>query len=137
VENEKSEVRIPKRKRGGQPGNSNRLRHGRYAAETLALRKHVSRVTRTARHVIVRAKMFLRVYEAVAAKRRREKSQSPARISVQALMISSLFFMRRWKMPDFSNASMSRVRPWRAKIASGSWMSAPSLAGSSPMFSMV
>src|SRR5579862_4361065 len=56
MENAKSEVRIPpKRKRGGQPGNTNRLRHGRYAADTLTRRGQVMGLTRLARHVLVRS----------------------------------------------------------------------------------
>ncbi|GEM_PF-4291774 len=138
MENAKSEVRIPpKRKRGGQPGNTNRLRHGRYAADTLTRRGQVMGLTRLARHVLVRVKMILRARKALKAKRRRAEAHSPARISVQALMTSSLFFKRFWKMPDFSSASMSRLRPWRANTSSGSWINAPSLAGSSPMLSMV
>lgn len=137
MENAKSEVRMPKRKRGGQPGNMNRLRHGRYAADTLTRRKQVMGLTRLARHALVRVKMILRSRKALRRKKQDAQAHSPARISVQALMTSSLFFSRFWKMPDLSSASMSRLRPWRANTASGSWIRAPSLAGSSPMLSMV
>ncbi len=131
MENGKTEVRI--RKRGGQPGNTNRLRHGRYTAERIARRGQVMRLTRLGRHALLRVKMILRARKAL----KRKKAHNPARISVQALMTSSLFFSRFWKMPDLSSASMSRLRPWRAKTSSGSWINAPSLAGSSPIFSIV
>lgn len=38
----------PQRKRGGQPGNSNALRHGRYGAEYISLRKIVGFMRRRA-----------------------------------------------------------------------------------------
>jgi hypothetical protein len=64
----KSEVRIPDtapRKRGGQPGNRNRLRHGRYAATTIERRKEVAALGRLARHALTRVKMILRARKAL------------------------------------------------------------------------
>jgi hypothetical protein len=36
---------------GGQPGNRNALKHGRYTAEALALRRHVRELLRAAREL--------------------------------------------------------------------------------------
>jgi hypothetical protein len=43
---------LPARRRGGQPGNSNRLIHGRYARRFLLRRAHVRGLLRDARAVI-------------------------------------------------------------------------------------
>ena len=53
------------RKRGGQPGNRNRLRHGRYAATTIGRRKEVMALGRLARHALTRVKMILRTRKAL------------------------------------------------------------------------
>jgi len=63
-----NEVRMPDaapRKRGGQPGNRNRLRHGRYATATIGRRKEVMALGRLARHALTRVKMILRSRKAL------------------------------------------------------------------------
>lgn len=52
---------IPLRRRGGQPGNTNRLIHGRYAGATLARRAHVRNLVRNARDTIAEMKLVKRV----------------------------------------------------------------------------
>ena len=48
----KPEKRIGRRRRGGQPGNLNALKHGRYTAEAKAERRFVRELLRTARESI-------------------------------------------------------------------------------------
>ena len=48
------------RKRGGQPGNRNRLKHGDYSAGRIAQRKEIAALLCKARHAIVRAKWIAR-----------------------------------------------------------------------------
>jgi hypothetical protein len=43
---------LPPRRRGGQPGNSNRLIHGRYTRRFVARRAHICSILREARQVI-------------------------------------------------------------------------------------
>ena len=67
----KNEVRIsepPKRRRGGQPGNRNRLRHGRYAKAAIERRKQVTTLARLGRHALVRIRMILRARRALKRK---------------------------------------------------------------------
>ncbi len=49
---DKHEKRIGRRKRGGQPGNLNALKHGRYTAEAKAQRRYVRDLLREARATI-------------------------------------------------------------------------------------
>jgi hypothetical protein len=70
----------PPRKRGGQPGNRNRLRHGRYAAVTIERRKDVTALGRLARHALTRVKMILRARKAL----KRVRSALPAPLSSPA-----------------------------------------------------
>src|ERR1700754_382707 len=54
----KSEVRIPRR-RGGQPGNTNRRIHGAYSKAAIARRKEVMALVHRARRLIADAKAVL------------------------------------------------------------------------------
>jgi hypothetical protein len=63
------------RKRGGQPGNRNRLHHGRYAAVTIERRKEVTALGRLARHALTRVKMILRARKALKRVRSAPLSQ--------------------------------------------------------------
>src|SRR5882672_6254241 len=60
----KHEVRmgaeISRRRRGGQPGNCNRLKHGDYSAARIGRRKEIAQLLRRARHAIVRARWIAR-----------------------------------------------------------------------------
>lgn len=51
---------LPRRRRGGQPGNTNRLIHGRYAGRFLARRAQVRSLLREARTVIAELNMARR-----------------------------------------------------------------------------
>ena len=55
----KTEVRI-KRRRGGQPGNRNRLLHGRYTHTAQAQRQAVRALLKAARDLTIRAAMVAR-----------------------------------------------------------------------------
>jgi hypothetical protein len=61
----------------------------------------------------------------------------PLRISIQALMILSLSFSRRWKVPLFRKVSRSRWMPRLANTESGTLAMAWVLAGALPIWAMV
>src|SRR5262249_2505183 len=63
-----------------------------------------------------------------------EVDYNPARISLQAFTIASLFLRRRWNVPLFKNVSISRGIPKLWNTASGSFTSCSMFAGPSPMF---
>lgn len=54
------DAEILRRKRGGQPGNRNRLKHGDFSAARIARRKEISQLLRKARHAVTRAKWIAR-----------------------------------------------------------------------------
>lgn len=56
------------RKRGGQPGNRNRLRHGRYSQEFAARKAEIDRAIAAAKALLVRVEMILRMRKALKAK---------------------------------------------------------------------
>jgi hypothetical protein len=60
-----------KRKRGGQPGNSNRLRHGLYSRTWLAQRDESRTLRRRTRHLIVKLHMIARSRNTLARQRMR------------------------------------------------------------------
>ena len=60
---------LPKRKRGGQPGNANRLRHGHFSAATTARHAQIRRAIARAKALIIRVEMILRMRHAWAKKR--------------------------------------------------------------------
>src|ERR1700753_865745 len=68
---------LPKRKRGGQPGNTNRLRHGRFSAATIARHAQSRRAIARDSALIIRVEMILRMRHAWEQKRIRTLS-SPA-----------------------------------------------------------
>ena len=61
-----------KRKRGGQPGNTNRLRHGLYSRAHLKRRDEGRALRRKVRHLIVRLHMVARARKTLLRKRLRE-----------------------------------------------------------------
>ncbi len=67
----KTEVRI-KRRRGGQPGNSNRLSHGGYTRAAAAQRKTVRALLKAARDLTIRAAMVARARRSYRRKREAE-----------------------------------------------------------------
>jgi len=65
-----SEVRItePRRKRGGQPGNTNRLRHGGFSAKARERREWVRALVAQTNALILRVEMVARARRGLAAK---------------------------------------------------------------------
>ena len=57
-----------RRKRGGQPGNRNRLRHGRYFQEFAARKAEIDRAIAAAKALLVRVEMILRMRKAMKMK---------------------------------------------------------------------
>ena len=57
-----------RRKRGGQPGNRNRLRHGRYSQEFAARKAEIDRAIAGAKTLLVRVEMILRMRKALKKK---------------------------------------------------------------------
>jgi hypothetical protein len=59
---------LEKRKRGGQPGNKNRLRHGRYTEDFARRRATINRSVARAKMLLIRVKMILRMRQALKKK---------------------------------------------------------------------
>ncbi|MGN6149618.1 MAG: hypothetical protein ACTHPD_13850 [Rhizomicrobium sp.] len=57
-----------RRKRGGQPGNTNRLRHGRYSQPFAARKAEIDRAIAKAKALLVRVDMVLRMRKALKKK---------------------------------------------------------------------
>jgi hypothetical protein len=57
VARERAALGLPKRGRGGQPGNINRLTHGRYSGYYLSRRAHVQDLVRSTNALIARIKL--------------------------------------------------------------------------------
>lgn len=57
-----------RRKRGGQPSNRNRLRHGRYSQEFAARKAEIDRAIAGAKTLLVRVEMILRMRKALKKK---------------------------------------------------------------------
>ncbi len=69
----------PRRKRGGQPGNRNRLKHGRYTSAFAARRAKTRATLRKTRHLVIRLTMVARMHQALQAKMGRTNSTLPLR----------------------------------------------------------
>src|ERR1700749_5305297 len=73
------EVQLGKRtggRRGAPFGNGNRLKHGRYAAETIAVRKETEALLRPARALIRRALLFAKLRKILSGKARHLAAQA-------------------------------------------------------------
>jgi hypothetical protein len=70
-----SEVRIA-RGRGGQPGNSNRRKHGAFSRGAAQKRQHIAALVRAAENLIVRAHMVARARTAL--RRKQKNTLAPA-----------------------------------------------------------
>gem|GEM_PF-6792281 len=64
----------PQRKRGGQPGNRNRLKHGRYKSAFAARREKTRVVLRSTLHLVIRLAMVARMRKAMREKMMRRNS---------------------------------------------------------------
>src|SRR5665213_1744438 len=64
----------PQRKRGGQPGNRNRLKHGRYKSAFAARREKTRVVLRSTLHLVIRLAMVARMRKAMREKMMRKNS---------------------------------------------------------------
>jgi hypothetical protein len=62
-------VSLPKRKRGGQPGNRNRLVHGRYTQAEAASRADIREIRRKGRALVILVDNILKARKALKRKR--------------------------------------------------------------------
>lgn len=67
------------RKRGGQPGNRNRLKHGRYAARDRERHERVRKLVRATRNLAIKFGMMAGAYRALRRKKTRERIAADAR----------------------------------------------------------
>ncbi len=91
------------RKRGGQPGNSNRLRHGRYTKATTARRAETRAWMRKANHLVMRATMVWRARKALA-----KKTASPLWGSRRAHAIQQRPLLDGWGRCSSSGTPLTR-----------------------------
>jgi hypothetical protein len=101
-----SGVRITRR-RGGQPGNANRRRHGAFSRAAIAQREGISALIRAADSLIVRAHMVARARTALRRKRTYSLSASGGEGRVRGTVsphrkLSALFLLRYALTPMLS-----------------------------------